>query len=82
MKLHMTTASCCCSCNQFALTNDGCVRGDRVNMGTGDEFALDILVNALENFSRECVPCTSFKLDLEADGDEQVARQEEHVNNS
>ncbi len=48
-------------------------------MGTGDEFALDILVNALENFSRECVPCTTFKLNLEADGDEQVARQEEHA---
>ena len=31
-------------------------------MGTGDEFALDILVNALETFSRECVPCTIFKL--------------------
>lgn len=32
----------------------------RVNMGTADELAVDVLINALSNFSRECVnglPC-------------------------
>ncbi len=29
----------------------------RVNMGTADEFALDILINALDTLSRECAPC-------------------------
>lgn len=29
----------------------------RVNMGTADEFALDIMINALDTLSRECAPC-------------------------
>ncbi len=28
----------------------------RVNMGTADEFALDIMINALDTLSRECAP--------------------------
>ena len=44
-------ASCICWCRRFQQTQQ--ISPYRVNMGTADEVALDILINALSVFSRE-----------------------------